>query len=86
MLRHTKWMIDFERHMHDSVTEPDAPGNHRRSREKLLRTGQMGVARQEVMLDGPNRVEAQLIGTSNLFQGLIKPLLHGPWDVGILRG
>jgi hypothetical protein len=38
--------------MHDGVTEPDALGHHRRGRQKLLRTGQMGVARQEVMLDG----------------------------------
>jgi hypothetical protein len=46
----------------------------------------MGVAWQEVMLDGPHRVKAQLIGISDLFQGLVKPLLHGPWDVGILCG
>ena len=86
MLRHTKRMIDFKRHMHDGVTEPDALGHHRRGRQKLLRTGQMGVARQEVMLNGPHRVKAQLIGISDLFQGLVKPLLHGPWDVGILCG
>src|SRR6266436_3610282 len=86
MLCHTKRMIDFERHMHNRVTEANASSHHCRRRQKLLRTGQMGVARQEVMLDSPHRVKAQLIGISNLFQGFVKPLLHGPWDIRILCG
>jgi hypothetical protein len=62
MFGHPKRMIDFERHMHDRVTEPDTLGHHCRGRQKLFGTGQMRVARQEVMLYGPHRVEAQLIG------------------------
>jgi hypothetical protein len=82
MLRHTKRMIDFKRHMHDGVTEPDALSHHRRGRQKLLRTGKMGVARQEMMLDGPHRVKAQLIGISDLLQGLSNRCFTAPGTSG----
>src|SRR5208283_1034860 len=45
MLCNAKRMIDLKRHMHDRVTEPDTLGHHRRGCQKLLRTGQMRVAR-----------------------------------------
>jgi hypothetical protein len=84
MLCHSKRMIDLKRHVHNGMTEPYAFSHHCRGRQKLFRTGQMRVARQEVMLDRPHRVKAKFIGISDLLQGFIKPLLHGPGGVGIL--
>jgi len=40
----------------------------------------------DVMFDRPYRVKTQFIGISDLFQSLVKPLLHSPGDVGILCG
>ena len=53
---------------HGAVTDPDPFGLHRHGREEELRCRAVRVLLEEVVFDGPHRVEPQLVGELRLLQ------------------
>ena len=60
---------------HGAVADADALGLHRDRGEHQLGRGAVRVLLQEVVLDGPHPVEAELVGESGLREGVIEDTL-----------
>src|SRR5205807_297213 len=75
-LRHPGRMVEGDGEEHDAVADADAAGVLGHGREEDLRGRAVGEALQEVVLDAPHVVEADLLGQLHLLDGL-------PVDVGL---
>ena len=64
---------------HRAVADPDALGLHRAGGEEELGRRAVRVLLEEVVLDGPDRVEAELVGQPHLLE---RVLVHLPLDAG----
>ena len=77
-LRHPGRVVEGDREQDHAVADADAAGVLGNRRQEDLRGRAVGEALQEVVLDAPHVVEADLLGQLHLLDGL-------PVDVG-LRG
>ena len=69
-------MIVFRRHQHDAVAEPDALGALRTGGEEHLRRGGVRIFLEEMVLDLPDVVDAELVGELDLLERfLVQPTL-----------
>ncbi len=81
-LGHADGVIDLGDAHHRAVADPDLVGLGGHGREDHLRCGGVGVLLQEVVLDAPDPVEAELVGFPGLFEGVV---VHLPLDPGAER-
>ncbi len=55
-----------------AMADPDALGLRRHGRENDLRRRRMRVLLEEMVLDAPHRVEAQLVGQTGLLERIVE--------------
>ena len=70
------------RHQDDAVAEPDLLGALRAGGEEHLRRGGVRILLQEVVLDLPDVVEAQLVGQLDLVERVLEQLVLRPVGPG----
>ena len=79
-LGHARGMVVARRHQHDAVAEPDALGALRAGGEEHLRRGGVRVLLEEVVLDLPGVVDAELVGELHLVERLLEQPELGALD------
>src|SRR5262249_19767330 len=75
--RHPDGMVELVREQRDPVSQPDALGALRDRREEDLGSGGVRELRQEVVLDLPDGVVAQLVREHDLFERLVVARVRG---------
>src|SRR5262249_43268598 len=70
-------MIVFRRHQADAVAEPDALGALRARREEDFRRGGVRIFLEEMVLDFPGVVDAELVGELDLLEGFLQQAVFG---------
>src|SRR6266851_10117458 len=70
-LRDLDGMVELRHADHDAVADPDALGQHRAGGQEQLGRGAVRVFLEEVVLDGPDMIEAQLVGQLHLLEAVV---------------
>ena len=70
-------MVERRRRLHDAVTEPDVLRALRRRREEHLGRARVRVLLEEVVLDLPHVVDAELVGELDLLERVLEQLVLG---------
>src|ERR1700722_7121741 len=76
-------MIELGHAHYDAVADAHLPGLHRARGQEQLGRGAMRIFFEEVMLDGPHRIEAERIGESDLLEAVVVHVFFGfapPWS------
>ena len=64
-------MVELRHADHDAVADLDVLGHHRAGGEEQLGRRAVGIFLEEVVLDRPDMLEAQLVGELHLFEAVV---------------